>query len=199
MHYKRVKKHGSPDYRWGGKVVGRACKYCERPVIAREMCWRHYQMWRRHGDALFADEKKVDGLPPGEHHRRGYKMVGPTAEIPPAIPADASVERSHRHGVQQQERNLKLRDGSRRSRRQWEHRKVAGAKPGQIVHHIDGDRLNNTKSNLHVFNSPSEHAKAHRSLEKIAYRLLETGLVEFDRDSGCYRLVESSLPTKPSH
>jgi hypothetical protein len=65
MHYKRVQKHGSPEYRWGGKVVGRACRHCARPVAARDFCLRHYQMWHRHGDPLFADKKKLGGMPVG--------------------------------------------------------------------------------------------------------------------------------------
>ena len=155
-------------------------------------------MWHRHGDPHYADNKKNGGLPPGQHYRRGYRMVCPTAETPAAVVADATVEKGHRHATRQQENNRGLRDGSRRNRREWEHRKVAGAKPGQIVHHIDGDRLNNVRDNLHVFNSPSEHARAHRSLEMIAFQLLKTGLVAFDSKSGCYRLLESVFQSRPS-
>lgn len=187
MHYKRLKKHGTLDYTWGGKPVGLSCEHCDRPAVAKNLCMRHYQMLRNHGDPLYADKKKVGGLPHGEHHRRGYKMVSPVADYHVAEVAGPSVEKSDRHfykGVEP----LGLRDGSKRSRRQWEHRKVAGAKPGQIVHHIDGDKLNNTLSNLHVFDSAAAHGRAHRSLEKIAYWLLEAGLAEFDRVEGIYKL-----------
>lgn len=194
MHYKRVQKHGSPEYRWGGKVIGRACKYCDRPVTAREMCVRHYQMWHRHGDPLHADSKKVEGLPNGEHKRRGYRMVTPVAEITKAAPVvDPSAEktdRSHSAFI----KSHGLRDGSKRSRRQWEHRKLTGAKPGEIVHHIDLNPGNNDLLNLHVFPSPTEHAAAHRSLERAAAQLLQAGIVEFDRETGLYRLAESFLP-----
>jgi hypothetical protein len=192
MHYKRVQKHGTPEYRWGGKEVGRQCLHCDRPVTARELCVRHYQMWHRHGDALFADKRKVDGLPAGEHKRRGYKMVTPAATALKAVSASlATVEKTDRaHAANFEAKGL--RDGSQRSRRQWEHRKVAKAQAGQIVHHIDGDPLNNARENLHVFNSPAEHARAHRSLEKAAYGFLRAGLLVFDPESGCYLPAQSS-------
>ena len=128
----------------------------------------------------------------GEHMRRGYKMVTPSATALKAVSASlATVEKTHKaHAANFEAKGL--RDGSSRSRRQWEHRKIAEAQPGQIVHHIDGDPLNNAKENLHVFNSPSEHARAHRSLEKAAYGFLRSGLLVFDAESGCYLPVQSS-------
>lgn len=33
--------------------------------------------------------------------------------------------------------------------------------PGECVHHIDGDKLNNSHDNLHVFASNAEHVHAH--------------------------------------
>ena len=33
--------------------------------------------------------------------------------------------------------------------------------PGEIVHHIDGDKANYSPENLKVFNNQSEHAKWH--------------------------------------
>ena len=192
MHYKRTKKHGSPDYRWGGKEVGRACKHCDRPVVAREMCMRHYQMWHRHGDPLYADSKKIEGLEPGAHMRRGYKMVSPVQQHTKAVVADATVEKTHRHSAKLTATPHGFRDGSKRSRREWEHRKVAGAQPGQIVHHIDGDPLNNDLSNLHVFENAKQHGAAHRSLELLAYDLYRSGVLIFDRQDGVYRLAQSA-------
>lgn len=196
MHYKRVARHGNPEYRWGGKVVGRPCTFCARPAAAREMCERHYQMWLRHGDALYADNKKVNGMPNGTHMRRGrYIMECPVADIPKAAPAtNPAIEKTDRpHAVIRV--NQGLRDGSKRSRREWRHRKIAGAKKGDVVHHIDLDPGNNDLLNLHVFHSPSEHAQAHRSLERAAAQLLAQGFLEFDRIEGVYRLAEFSRPT----
>lgn len=53
-----------------------------------------------------------------------------------------------------------------------EHRAVAEAmlgrslRPGEIVHHIDGNKLNNDPTNLDVLASQSEHCKAHGFLKK---------------------------------
>ena len=197
MHYKRQQKHGSPEYRWGGKVVGRACKFCDRPVTAKEMCWRHYLMNYKHSDPLYADKKKTEALPNGVHARRGYLMECPVVDITKAAPSDATVEKGdRRHAIAF--KNHGLRDGSQRHRRQWVHRKVAKAKPGDIVHHVDGDPRNNAAENLHIFKSPAAHAKAHRSLEKVAYQLLRDGHVEFVAGEGVYKLRQSSDLSKPS-
>ena len=37
-------------------------------------------------------------------------------------------------------------------------------KPGEIVHHIDGDKRNNDPENLMLFPSPAEHARYHMRL-----------------------------------
>ncbi len=192
MHYKRQMRHGSPEYRWAGRVVGRSCKHCDRPVTAREMCVRHYQMWHRHGDALYADKQKKHGLPSGTHERHGYLMVCPvvdaiTKAAPVTNPAIEKGDRPHAAMI----KNHGLRDGSQRYRREWEHRKIAKARKGEIVHHIDLDAANNDPSNLHVFPSPAAHSTAHRSLERAACALLRAGLLFFDRAAGVYRPTQS--------
>lgn len=41
------------------------------------------------------------------------------------------------------------------------HRLLTLAEPGQVVHHIDGNRLNNHSTNLQVMASQSEHIRLH--------------------------------------
>ncbi len=41
------------------------------------------------------------------------------------------------------------------------HRLIATAKPGEIVHHKDGDKLNNDPENLEILPSQSEHIRKH--------------------------------------
>jgi hypothetical protein len=54
-----------------------------------------------------------------------------------------------------------------------EHRVVAeqmlGRKlrPGEVIHHIDGNKRNNDPSNLMVFSTQSEHAKFHQEQERL--------------------------------
>ena len=108
------------------------------------------------------------------------------------IPSPVLGETKHDAPSNDNFKSKGLRNG-RRQDRQWEHRKVAGAKPGEIVHHIDGNPLNNEKENLHIFKTAQDHAIAHRSLEKAAYALLSHGIVVFDQDSGVYILSESFL------
>lgn len=43
---------------------------------------------------------------------------------------------------------------------------ITGLKPGQVVHHIDGDRTNNDPANLMVFDSHAEHMMFHHQLRR---------------------------------
>lgn len=173
-------------------MVGRKCKHCDRPVIAKEMCMRHYQMWHRHGDPLFADKKKVGGLPHGVSMKRGYLTVSPVSGFTQAVPQTSPEISKSMAPHRKMNESHGFRDGRIRKGRKLVHRIVANAKEGDVVHHIDLDRSNNDPDNLHVFKSPKDHAKAHRSLEKIAASLVHSGLVLFDRETGCYRLAESA-------
>ncbi|MHA1390489.1 MAG: HNH endonuclease [Candidatus Thorarchaeota archaeon] len=46
------------------------------------------------------------------------------------------------------------------------HRWVAGAKPGQVVHHKNRRKSDNRPSNLRVFSSQKEHHATHRRRKK---------------------------------
>jgi len=78
---------------------------------------------------------------------------------------------------------------------QLEHRymveKFLGRKlsSNEKVHHIDGDRLNNSIENL-ILCSQSEHIKLHFSLEKVAYELVKKGFIFFNKIKRIYALRE---------
>lgn len=59
-------------------------------------------------------------------------------------------------------------------------------KPGEVIHHINGVRDDNTPENLHLFKNKSEHNKAHRSFARLLKSLIEDGTVRFNPETGRY-------------
>lgn len=57
----------------------------------------------------------------------------------------------------------------------------------EVVHHIDGNKRNNSIENLFLTNCKG-HAKAHRSLVLIAYRLILEKQISFNKEEGIYQL-----------
>lgn len=55
------------------------------------------------------------------------------------------------------------------------------------IHHIDGNRLNNSRNNLYLTTN-KEHKIAHKSLELIAFYLVKKGIIVFNRKNGIYEL-----------
>jgi hypothetical protein len=62
-------------------------------------------------------------------------------------------------------------------------------RPTEVVHHIDGDKLNNTLINLVLLSSESEHQRVHNSLYNLSKLLVRAGLIVFNRESGTYMAV----------
>lgn len=60
-----------------------------------------------------------------------------------------------------------------------------------VVHHIDGDKLNNQLGNLLPL-SKQAHRELHGQLEQVSYLLIQCGFIEFDRSSCMYRLSTSA-------
>ena len=56
------------------------------------------------------------------------------------------------------------------------------------VHHINGDKQDNRPGNLYPFKDRSSHRNCHVSIELLVGPLLEIGAIEFDKDSGIYKL-----------
>ena len=68
------------------------------------------------------------------------------------------------------------------------HRVVLPPKdPNNIIHHIDGNKLNNVLDNLIELNKQA-HREAHGSLEKLAYQLIQAKLIEYNRETNSYNL-----------
>lgn len=84
-------------------------------------------------------------------------------------------------------------------KRIWIHRENAEKKIGrklkisEPVHHVNGDKLDNSFENLYVCRDRSEHGDVHDSLEKVAFDLYKKGLIKFDHNTGKYY---HDLPTR---
>ena len=61
-----------------------------------------------------------------------------------------------------------------------------------VVHHIDGDKLHNLPANLLPMTKEA-HRELHGQLERVSYKLIQSGLIQFDCTTGTYSL---STPTK---
>jgi hypothetical protein len=138
-HYQRVRAGIPFDVPMRRAVVG-VCSVegCERPKRCRELCSAHYRRLLAKGDVVADD-------PIGKHWRPGTRAVG-------------HVDTGHR---------LKTRDGYMRiylpshpnaQAHGWvlEHRKVMADHLGrpladdELVHHKNGDRLDNRLENLEL-------------------------------------------------
>lgn len=54
-------------------------------------------------------------------------------------------------------------------------------KKGEVVHHIDGNKLNNNISNL-LLTDKKIHKQVHHSLEKLSFKLIQKGLIKFENN-----------------
>lgn len=60
---------------------------------------------------------------------------------------------------------------------------------GEVIHHIDGNKLNNTLNNLIVLDQ-KHHRQLHAQLQSISYLLIENGYIRYDLDKQEYQIVE---------
>lgn len=61
-------------------------------------------------------------------------------------------------------------------------------KKEERVHHIDGDKSNNSEDNLYVCDTTKLHNALHGQLEKISFELIRMGIIVFDRNTGSYMI-----------
>lgn len=61
----------------------------------------------------------------------------------------------------------------------------------ELVHHIDGDKTNNSPSNLYVCRDMPHHREIHNRLERVAFDLYKRGIIRFDTELGHYEPAAS--------
>ena len=82
------------------------------------------------------------------------------------------------------------RDGS--GGRIREHREVMERmlgrklKKSERVHHIDNKKNHNPKQNLYLCRDNSHHKFVHSNLERVAFGMVEEGIIKFDKNKGVY-------------
>lgn len=155
MHYKRFKRHGSFENRIPVVVrryKGMKCLYCDTIIDKDEnkgrrgMCFKHYQMWRIHGDPMHFDGRERK---PNSH---GYFRKGQKGEHRKVYEDYYGITLTHE----------------------------------QQIHHIDFNKTNNSIENLWLYNTGSEHTKAHRAYEKLR-KQYPTGNIKFENGVYVYK------------
>lgn len=84
----------------------------------------------------------------------------------------------------------------RNGQRIWIHKEVAEQKIGrklhkdEVVHHINGDKLDNRPENLFVCSDKKHHGNIHSQLEQIAFELIKKDIIKFNPQTGTYYISE---------
>lgn len=78
----------------------------------------------------------------------------------------------------------------------WEHIAVMERQIGrklrkpECVHHINHDKLDNRPENLYLCNDRGHHSRVHSSIDLLVRRLMDRGIVRFNRRKGIYELAK---------
>lgn len=90
----------------------------------------------------------------------------------------------------------RLVDGFVNGKPIWTHRRIIEDELGrpltseEIVHHIDGDKDNNERSNLCLLKDRAAHFMAHYSYSTLLSELVHRGYIRFNTDAGVYEICE---------
>ncbi len=189
-HYKQWRRHG--HFLDDPRPVQCAVTGCGRLAVTRGWCHGHYLRWSRQGDVRaevplarpVRDVCTIAGCARGRHssgycrsHARRQQLYGDPTAGRPARRVGAGGSLSHGYWkvpVPPHERHL-VPDG-RNS--ELEHRLVMARQLGrallstEVVHHINGDRIDNGEENLELWNTAQPRGQRVEDKLAFAYELL---------------------------
>lgn len=184
-HYRQLLRHGAllPDH------APRACAVdgCDRRAVTRGWCHGHYLRWSRGGDVRpdvplsrpLRDECLLEECRRGAHsgglcrsHARRQRLYGDPRAGRPARTRSGDGSLSHGYWVVPVPPELRHLVPDARSK-ELEHRLVMAKLIGrpltgdEVVHHRNGDRLDNSPDNLELWSTAQP--KGQRVTDKLAF------------------------------
>lgn len=184
-HYRQLLRSGqvTPDH----APAGCAVLSCDRRAVTRGWCHGHYLRWSRTGDVRAdvplsrpsADTCRHEGCDRGAHsagwcrsHARRVRLYGDPEAGRPArtVTGDGSLSNGYWYRVVREDERHLVPEGRTK---EFEHRLVMAAMlgrcllPDEVVHHRNGDRLDNSPDNLELWSTAQP--KGQRVEDKVRY------------------------------
>lgn len=190
-HYRQLQRHGDA---FADLPIGRALRPCSVPGCAlpadgRGLCHGHYQRWQRTGDVQediplsrrrqpehctvdgCSRATKARGMCPA-HYKRSLKHGEPRKDTPIRV---ATGEGGLSHGYWKVPVAVEERHLTNGAPTVGEHRLVMARHlgrallPGEVVHHINGNRTDHRLENLELWSTTQP--KGQRAEDKVTYAI----------------------------